>query len=143
MKGNSNLKLIAVLDSYHLKLYEANGLKITDGPKDIKLPFTHHKESEKLRENHQKNPGLGLGFEPRTMPEEIDQNDSAKLICQYLDKLFGDNSHYRELIIIVEPRMLGFIRENLSKNLKSKVTKEIHKDLVKEDIKSIELHVFG
>lgn len=77
------------------------------------------------------------------MPNEVHHQESAKIICSYLDQLFVGSSSYRELIIIAEPKMLGFIRKCLSKDLKSKVTKEINKDLVKEGIKAVEAAVFS
>ena len=135
-------KLIAVTDSRHLMLYEADGLKITAGPTPVDLPFTHHKRPEKGHGSYGADGYNVSAAAPHTMPVDLDHQSAAKLICEYLDKLLMNKSDYHELIITAEPRMLGCLREHASKSLQQKISKEIHKDLVNKSIDSIEQAIF-
>lgn len=140
----SNSKLIAVIDSYNLILYEAEGLKIVHGPTNVELQFEYHERPEKSHGSYDKNCGHNVSAsDPHTTPKEIDNQNSARLICGYLDKLFVGTPKYQDLIIAAAPKMLGYIRMYLSKHLQAKVIKEINKDLVNEKIGSVTHAVFG
>lgn len=137
-------QLIAVLDSRNLILYDAEGATITSGPRDPGLTFPHHARPEKGHGSYNTSHGYNISAsDPHTMPKEVDQHNAARLICEYLGRLMADPSEYEELILVAEPRMLGCVREHLSKNLANKITKEIHKDLVNEKKDFIENAVFG
>lgn len=137
-------KFIVVIDSCHLILYEVRGLKIIKGPDNIQLPFSRHGRNEKIHGSYDgalgNNPSAS---DPHTMPKEIDRKNSAKIICECLNKLFEEKLECNELIIASDPKMLGLIREYFSKNLKMKITKEVDKDLVNQNILSIERSIFG
>lgn len=139
-----NTKLIAITDSCHLKLYEAQGLKIIKGPTNVELPFTKHERSEKSHGSYDGASGHSVSAsDPQTTPKEIDRQNAAKMICDYLDKLFEGKSAYKELIIAADPKMLGHLRKTIGKTLKKKVTIEISKDLLDESIESIEHAIFS
>jgi len=141
---NQFKKLVAVMDSCHLVLYEAQGFKITEGPTKTPLSFPHHVSRERGHGFYDTAFGYGVSAgEPHHTPKEIDHQNSAKIICEYLDKLFAERPDYKELIISAEPKTLGYIREHLSKALKKKITKEIHKDLIHQNIETIEHAIFG
>jgi protein required for attachment to host cells len=140
---NHTKKLIAVLDSNHLITYIAEGLKILEGPNNIELSFSHHARPEKDHGSYGRFGHNVSQSDPHTTPKEIDNQNAAKLICGYLDKLFRNTSDYNELILVADPRMLGTIRENLPKQLEEKVTIEIHKNLVKQGKSAVEHAVFS
>lgn len=144
MHRNFYPKLIAITDSYHLNIYEAEGIKLTSGPNKIELDFTHHERHNKNHGSYDKISGHNLSeSQPHHTPKEIDQEKSARIICEYLKKAFDENEDYHELIIAAEPRMLGHIRKHLSKKLKDKLSREVHKDLMDLDKDSIEKIIFS
>ena len=137
-------KLIAVIDSYHLVLYEAQGEKIIGGPQNADLSFHHHVDRERGHGFYDSAFGFSVSApEPHTTPKEVDQQDAARRICKHLEGLFTDHSAYHELILAAEPRMLGHIRAHLRKHLEEKITKEVHKDLVNHSTALIEQAVFA
>ena len=137
-------KLIALVDSYHIILYEALDSQVTSGPTDPGLAFPHHNRPEKAHGSYNKSYGYNISAsDPHTMPKEVDQNNTARVICEHLETLLADPSDYDEFTLIAEPRMLGCMREHMSKNVKKKLTQEIHKDLMKGKKEDIESAVFG
>jgi protein required for attachment to host cells len=145
MTNDLGVKLIAVASSVKMVLYEATGIKVTK--KLEELPVTseahHHHNAEKSQSYyHKKSAPLSL-FEPHSSVKDLEYSEAAKRIVEVLEKKINNNiSHYNKLIIIAEPKMLGSIRQALSKNLQKIIYKEIAKDLVDEDIKFIEKSIF-
>ncbi|MBA3813503.1 MAG: host attachment protein [Alphaproteobacteria bacterium] len=69
-------------------------------------------------------------YQPRTDWHEYQKRLFAKDLCTILDKA-NENADFDELIIISPPKMLGDIRSYLAKQILSKVTAEIPKDISK------------
>jgi protein required for attachment to host cells len=69
-------------------------------------------------------------YQPRTDWHEYQKQLFAKEICAILAKA-SENAEFDELIIISPPKMLGDIREYLGKQILSKITAEIPKDISK------------
>lgn len=69
-------------------------------------------------------------YQPRTDWHEYQKQLFAKEICSVLEKA-NENADFDELIIISPPKMLGDIREYLGKQILSKITAEIPKDISK------------
>ena len=146
MNNISALKLIAVIDSKQMMLYDAQGFKIINN-KPLKLVFdleehNHHREKRQSLYHSKSTPGSL--FEPHTSLREIEHKEAAKNVIKYLEKaVIGDQAKYKELIIVAEPQMLGFIRHELKNGLKKMVTKEIAKDLVQHGADAVERAVFA
>lgn len=142
MQNGFGLKLIAVLDINTLKLYEAKGLKVTS---EISRHFIHadtnHKpEGHQSLKQRRSNPTSS--FEPHTAPKDIEHQESSRTACHLIEKTYHSKPDYKELIIVTDPKMLGYLRKTLNTNLKKAVTKEINKDLVNHDIEAIEKAIF-
>lgn len=140
MRDDFGVKLIAVIDRFHLILYEAKGLKIQSGPQEVDLPFSKHHKKEKHEGFFHKRSEPGGAFEPHTSPTEIDEINSAKIITEHLETII---SKYHDLIILAGPKMLGHIRQHLNGALKQRLTKEINKDMVGQHKEDIERVVFS
>lgn len=69
-------------------------------------------------------------YEPRTDWHQYHKQLFAKDLCTILERA-NENADFDELIIISPPKTLGDIREYLGKQLLSKVTAEIPKDVTK------------
>jgi protein required for attachment to host cells len=139
---SSRLKLIAIANGEHLHLYEAKGLKITNKLKECPL-LIHGHHMEKNKGTFQKGSGPASAFEPQTTSKELDHHDAAKTLAHILEEELQNNHDFVGVAIAAEPRMLGFIRQNLSENLKKKVLKEVVKDLIHQGIPSIEKAFFS
>lgn len=143
MQNNLGLKLIAVLDINTLKLYEAKGLKIT---KKIDNHLIHSDVNHRP-ESHQgltqKRSLQGSAFDPHTAPKDIEHQESARTASSLIEKEYNTKPDYKELIIVSDPKMLGYLRKTLGTKMKRAVTKEVNKDLVNHDIEAIEKTIFN
>jgi len=139
---NLHLKLIAVFNSFDLKLYEANNIKIIGSIKIKRLPFHKHSRHEKHEGLYQKRSSPGSEFDPHTSPEDLEHHDAAKLISDYLEKILEKQCKYKELIVIGEHKTLGCFRQIIGHNVKQIMTKSIAKNLVHQELKYIEHAVF-
>lgn len=146
MNNTVALKLIAVIDSKQMMLYDAQGVKITNN-KPLKLALDleeHHHHREKRQSLYQSKSTPGSLFEPHTSLKEIEHKEAAKSAIKHLEKAVNhDQAKYKELIIVAEPQMLGSIRQEVKNGLKKMITKEIAKDLVQHNAGTIERAVFS
>jgi|GEM_PF-2021508 len=146
MNSISALKLIAVIDSKQMMLYDAQGVKITNN-KPLKLALDleeHNHHREKRQSLYQSKSTPGSLFEPHTSLREIEHKEAAKSVIKHLEKaVTSDQAKYKELIIVAEPQMLGFVRQELKNGLKKMITKEIAKDLVQHNAEAVERAVFS
>lgn len=140
---SENLKLVAVFNSFNLELYEANNKHITSTLGDSGLSFTKHAREEKQHGLHQRSSSHGGAFEPHTSPQDIEHHTAAKEIAEYLEAKLKDQHKYKELIIISDPKTLGYFRQHVGHNSSKIMTKSIAKNLVHHDIKQIEHAVFA
>lgn len=143
MRNDLGLKLIAITDSTKLMLYEAQEIKITQGPNELQLSLEKHLRPEKRQALYQKKSTPASLFQPKNSPEELEHQDAATKIANHLELTVREQPNYKELIIAAEPKMLGYIRQYLSNNLKKIITKEITKDLTNKNIAIIEQTVFA
>lgn len=144
MKNGTQLKLVAVIDSLHMMLYDAQGIKITGKPEEISLmPEEHHHHREKSQSHYQNKSNPGSLFEPHTSLKDIEHKEAARSVAKHLDKIMQIPHKYKELIIVAEPQMLGYVRQELNNNLKKMITKEVAKDLVHHKAEAIERAVFS
>ena len=143
MQNKLGLKLVAVLDINTLKLFEAKGLKITKPISNhhIHSDVDHHPESHQGLT--QKRSSQGSAYDPHTAPKDIEHQESARTASNLIEKEYHTKPDYKELIIVSDPRMLGFLRKSLDTKIKRAVSKEVNKDLVNHDIEAIERTIFN
>ncbi|NRB10640.1 MAG: host attachment protein [Rickettsiaceae bacterium] len=141
MKNNLGLKLIAVINVNTLKLYEAQGLKITKQIGDFNIAADTDHRQEKHQGFTKKKSVPGSFFDPHTQTKQIEQQESSKEASNQIASIYNKNNEYKELIIVSEPQMLGFIRKE--NKLKDMITREVKKDLVNHDLSSIEKAIFA
>ncbi|WP_177717113.1 host attachment protein [Candidatus Rickettsia colombianensi] len=146
MVSTAPLKLIAVIDSKQMMLYDAQGVKITTN-KPLKLSLDleeHHHHREKRQSPYQNKSTPGSLFEPHTSLKDIEHKKAARSVIKYLEKVTtADQAKYKALIIVAEPQMLGCVRQELKNGLKKMITKEIAKDLVQHSVDAVERAVFS
>ena len=144
MRNDLGTELIAVINSLKMILYEAKGIKITKelGEFSIVLEKHHHHKQEKTESHYQKRSAPGSLFEPHTPPKDLEYHEAAHKTSEILEKKINDNPNYTKLIIVAEPKMLGYIRKTISNQLKKIIYKEVSKKLVGQDMHSIEKSVF-
>lgn len=149
MQNNLGIKLIAVLDIKTLKLYQARGLKITQevGKHHIHSDINH--KHEKHEGTFHKGSGPASSFDPHTAPKDIEHQESSRRAEEFIEAEIVNNSEYNELIMVADPKMLGFIKHDVNSKLKKIIkvrkisTREIKKDLMHHDISAIEKAVFA
>ena len=144
MENNLGIKLIAVISSVEMILYEAKGIKLIKELEKLPIVFEkhHHHKQEKTESHYQKKTTPGSLFEPRSAPKDIEYYEAAKKASVILENKISNNLDYKRLIIVAEPKMLGYIRQSISNNLKKIIYKEITKNLVGQDIQDIQQSVF-
>ncbi|HJD55582.1 MAG TPA: host attachment protein [Rickettsia endosymbiont of Pyrocoelia pectoralis] len=146
MNNTAALKLIAVIDSKQMILYDASGIKITNN-KPLKVALDseeHHHHREKRQSLYQNKSTPGSLFEPHTSLKDIEHKEAARSAIKHLEQTMNHGqTKYKELIIVAEPQMLGCVRHEVKNGLKKMITKEIAKDLVQHNAEAIERAVFS
>jgi len=136
-------KLIAVFSGFDLKLYEARGIKITSTLEMPPLAFEKHTRHEKHEGLYRKSSGPASEFEPHTSPADIDHLNAARIIVDYLEKVLGNPpDKYRELIVIGEPKILGYFRKHATPKIAHLITKSVAKNLTHHDVHAVESAAF-
>ena len=144
MENNLYMKLIVVANSIKLALYKAKGIKIIkDSEEFIVISEKHHHHNkDKIESHYQKKSAPRSLFEPQSSPKDIEYLEAAKKISEIIEQKINDDKNCKELIIVADPKLLGFIRQSTNNNIKKLVSKEIQKNLVDQDINIIEKNVF-
>lgn len=85
--------------------------------------------------------GAGIhGFEPReTEREQTRDRFAARLVEEIAAAFDGEGAD--QLVIAAAPRMLGELRADLSEALRTKVSAELDKDLLKIPVTELEAHL--
>lgn len=145
MRNRLLLKLIAVVDLNKLRLYEAQAIKITEQieelPLAVRKEHRHQQGSYQLGGGHLPTPGSA--FEPHTSGKDLELLETAKIVAHHLDKKAVQENKYQELIVIAEPKLLGHLKQQFSKNLKKIISKEVPKDFSHQKEEDIERCIFG
>lgn len=102
-------KLVVVFSTFDLRLYEAQGKKITCALEVDPLPFERHAHHKKHEGIYQKSSSPASEFDPHTSPADIDHQNAARIVVDYLAKILSKSTQYKELIIIGEPKTLGYL----------------------------------
>lgn len=143
MQNHFGYKLVAVLDMNMLKLFKAEGLKITEEVGKFQL----HENEERNVERHESlrgnKSGLSAFHDPHTSKKNIDLNGSSRAALDHINQIFVNDSAYKELYIIASSKLLGHLRQMINSKLKKLVTKEVNKDLINHSIKDIEKAIFA
>ena len=143
MQNHFGYKLVAVLDMNMLKLFKAEGLKITEEVGKFQL----HENEERNVERHESlrgnKSGLSAFHDPHTSKKDIDLNGSSRAAIEHINQIFVSDSTYKELYIIASSKLLGHMRQMMNGNLKKLVTKEVNKDLIHHSTKDIEKAIFA
>jgi protein required for attachment to host cells len=144
MENDLHTKLVAILNSTKLIIYEAKGIKIIGqiGKFSIVTEKHHHHDDQKSQSHYQQKSTPKSLFEPHSQASEVEYAEAAKSACKILEEKVQNNRDYNKLIIVAEPKMLGSLRSHMSNSLKKLLYKEISKNLINEDVKSIEHNVF-
>jgi protein required for attachment to host cells len=145
MKNDLSIKLVAVINSVKLILYKAQGIKIIEEIANFPIVSEkhHHHNQEKTESHYQKKSTPGSLFEPHSTPKDLEYYEAAKKASEILEKKINGDSEYNQLIIVAEPKILGYVRQSISNNLKKIIYKEIVKNLVGRNVKIIEQTIFS
>lgn len=146
MENCLNPKLIAVINSVQLMLCEAQGLKVSTNFQEFPLVIEKHRHHNKIkRDSHfQKKSVSSSLFEPHSISTNIEYQEAAREAAGILEKKVQNKpGYYKQLIIVAEPKMLGYLRQLVSNHLKQIIQKEIPKNLVGQDKKIIEKAIFA
>lgn len=143
MQTDLGHKLIAVMDISVLKLFTAQGLKITAnvGVHDLKSGNDHREERQ--QSFHANKSGPSSYFDPHTDAKEIDLKDASKKASEIIENYVQKNSDCKEVIVAADAKMLGAIRGQIGGNSKKLVSKELSKDLTHLSIEAIEKSIFS
>lgn len=147
MQNKPQTSLVAVVNGIKMFLYEAKNHKIT---KQLRVDMIveekhhHHNTHEKRDSGYAKKSSPSSMFAPHSDPRDIEHNEAAHAAIEILEKeTYNNNENYKELFIIAEPKMLGYMRQMMSSNLKKIITKEIAKNLVNHEVDDIEKIIFN
>jgi protein required for attachment to host cells len=84
--------------------------------------------------------GGGHAFEQKTDPKKQEAINFAHSLAHHLEA--GSNANqFEQLMIIADPSFLGLLRDELSEQVKKKLSFELDKDLTKHSVAEIQAHL--
>lgn len=136
-------KLIVVANMKKVKFYSAHGLKLEALKEEHNCEelSTHHEVQEKRQGFFKKRSQQSHFFDPHHEAVDLLKSDFSKIIVKHLKEIWA-NKNFDKLIIIAEPKILGFIRKNLDPILAGQIIKEVAKDLVNAETSEISYTAF-
>lgn len=134
---------IVVADAHRARIWQSRHVLTFD---DILLveeiePSAKHRRGREIladqpgRSHSSVGPGRSA-VEPHTDPVELEHQRFAALLAEHLAEAAKPPACDR-LVIAAAPKMLGYLRDEMAKTVKTPVIKEIDKDLVKADPASL------
>ncbi len=79
-------------------------------------------------------------FEQKTDPKKQEAINFAHSLAHHLEA--GSNANqFEQLMIVAEPSFLGLLRDELSEQVKKKLSFELDKDLTKHSVAEIQAHL--
>ena len=129
-------KLVAIFNRFNLKVYSATlkGMQELEVPE---LPFKKHNRHEKHEGSYHKQSDQASKFDPHTSPEDIEYHDGARIVSHHLEEVLKNDSKWKELIIICDPKMLGHFRQLACQKIQNIITHTIAKNLINNKIDDI------
>jgi protein required for attachment to host cells len=84
--------------------------------------------------------GGGHAYEQRTDPKELEVDDFARRIAQYLQDARNEN-RFEQLLIVAAPSFLGKLRNHLHEQVKKRVCFELDKEITTLTAAEIRQHL--
>lgn len=140
------LTWILTADGHHARTWEWKNL---DAPLALVADFIASAENTSSFSRDLKSDKPGRSFasvgsrrssmEPAHDPHEFEKTRFAASLGKALDEALRQG-RFRQLIVIAPPHMLGYLRENFSKQVSQAVIGEVDKDLMKSDVSALLYH---
>lgn len=138
------LTWILVADSSRARIFSTDS---PSSPLEEREGFSHAESRLHDREITADLPGRikesGIGghaFEQKTDPKKQEAINFAHSLAHHLEA--GSNANqFEQLMIVADPSFLGLLRDELSEQLKKKVSFELNKDLTTHSVAEIQAHL--
>lgn len=132
---------ILISDGAEARIYEYHGpydkLTVVDGAE-----FTHvnlpNRELKTDKPGRFFDPGDMRSASARGNPHEQEKQKFAGELAKFLDKNAGE---FERLVVAAPPKMLGYLRDNMSKQQMEKIIAAIDKDLTNASEAQLEKHL--
>ena len=142
METNLAKKLIVVMNSEKMRLFEATGIKIEKGLETVSLVGKEeHTHAKRDGFNHKMSTPSSF-LDPHNTAKDIQLNEASHLANQHLVKVISSGG-YGSIILACEAKMLGHFRNTVDTKVKAKISDEMAKDIIKLSTGEIEKIVFG
>jgi len=109
---------VVVADAHHARVLEVEDAGLVPRPRGTLRPEGAHGE------HHGPERGWSRGADPHPLEDE---RRFAHQIVQALEHGLAEN-HFRHLVLVAAPRMLGILRESLSRGLADRLRASTHAD---------------
>ena len=113
-------KLVFVADVLQVLEYKMLVNKVIKGPELLELNHTPDRDSDKKQGFFQKQSLPGAFFDPHTSFKDLEYEQSARALANYLGELVSrpGPKAYQELVVIGSPKFIGHFRKYEAKALK-------------------------
>lgn len=137
-------RFILLADSHNALFLATEGLKITSvlGRYSLEeLGLTHNRPENKEGLNYKTSAGSHF-FDPHSDAKAVERAQFAHKIGAIASKIVWDEK-YDEVYIVAEAKMLGELKLHLTDFAIKRITKELSKNLLKEDLDKIRAEIFA
>jgi len=112
-----SIKVVVLASLNKVIFYEARGLNIIGKPTQIELDIKYHSRNEKREGYFHKRSVQGAFFDPHTSSRDLEHDNCAREIIKHLEARLA-TTHYDELVILLEPKLLGCVKQHLKSGVK-------------------------
>lgn len=114
------LKLVFVAGVHQVLEYKMLAKKVVTGPEVLALDYPPERDGNAKQGFFQKQSSPSGFFDPHTSFKDLEYEQSARALAQYIDKLVTEPGPkaYEEIVVIGSPKLVGHFRKQESKAAK-------------------------
>lgn len=117
---HTELKLVFVADVQQVLEYKMLARKVVTGPEVLALTYPPARDGNAKQGFFRKQSSPSGFFDPHTSFKDLEYEQGARALAQYINKLATEPGPkaYEEIVVIGSPKLMGYFRKQESKAAK-------------------------